>query len=610
MMMNILLLLLVIIGVEATSQYQQHTNRRQCEFLYDQYGRSSASTTFTFIRCSCTGSFFVSNKHQHNLHRSICYDKRQRRRCAFHLISSNSSPSPSRLHDYNNRKSNLQCNDIVHNNNCDYILEKSSNSNKIRFRARVAYCGTSYAGWQLQRSPTTTTASSSSTVQGEVESALHRRFADTSSILCDSFTGSSSSSNSSSSSRSRSGNAQRRIPVVGAGRTDAGVHARGQAIHFDLQIGLEIPSHFSPPIVPNITEENDKEEVTTTKIFTLQIMPTFIHDSMQQQYTDFCINLEQSLNRLLPIDIRIFDLQLAPYNIVPTATIPTTSTTITSSTSLAQQPLVTQLLRPWDAIQSAKRKWYSYRLALGSTLYDPTERYTRTHFIHRSSTMFSTTTDDCADTDTSVRGNNKHNQSYTMTEHDMHRLRSILKLYEGTHNFCAFGGQLDQNQKKRRLSSKKSSSSSNNDDDYNNNNDDDDDDFIINTIRTITKVELVKESTSKYSSNIFDNDDNYNNEDEEYCYRIDFLLDGALYKMVRNMVGTAMECWYGRLSVDKLVDMLQIDNNGLNHDDDDRGNKNDQLKTSKTLFRRKDNPCKPAPPEGLTLECVYYDDGF
>jgi hypothetical protein len=25
---------------------------------------------------------------------------------------------------------------------------------------------------------------------------------------------------------------------------------------------------------------------------------------------------------------------------------------------------------------------------------------------------------------------------------------------------------------------------------------------------------------------------------------------------------------------------------------------------------RKDNPCKPAPPEGLTLECVYYDDGF
>jgi tRNA pseudouridine38-40 synthase len=221
--------------------------------------------------------------------------------------------------------------------------------------------------------------------------------------------------------------------------------------------------------------------------------------------------------------------------------------------------------------------------------------------------MFSTKTD-CADTvivhnneatKSLVRGANNsknNNQSlHTITEQEINRLHSILKLYEGTHNFCAFGGQLEQNQKKRQVAnnsnkkSNNSSSSNTNDDDYNNN--DDDDGFIINTIRTIYKVELVKESSSKYSRNIFDNDDDDDNKkEEEYYYRIDFLLDGALYKMIRNMVGTAMECWYGRLSVDRLVAMLQIDNN-VNND-------------------RKDNPCKPAPPEGLTLECVYYDDGF
>ena len=33
-------------------------------------------------------------------------------------------------------------------------------------------------------------------------------------------------------------------------------------------------------------------------------------------------------------------------------------------------------------------------------------------------------------------------------------------------------------------------------------------------------------------------------------------------------------------------------------------------KKEKKKVRRQDNPFKPAPPEGLTLECVYYDDNF
>jgi tRNA pseudouridine38-40 synthase len=63
-----------------------------------------------------------------------------------------------------------------------------------RFRATVEYDGTEFSGFQLQRG--------SRTVQGELEAALSR------------LTGGD------------------RQPVVGAGRTDAGVHATGQVIAF------------------------------------------------------------------------------------------------------------------------------------------------------------------------------------------------------------------------------------------------------------------------------------------------------------------------------------------------------------------------------------------
>lgn len=66
---------------------------------------------------------------------------------------------------------------------------------KTRLRARVAYEGSRYSGWQFQPNALT--------VQGELEAALSRR----SGAL---------------------------VRVVGASRTDAGVHARGQGVHFDV----------------------------------------------------------------------------------------------------------------------------------------------------------------------------------------------------------------------------------------------------------------------------------------------------------------------------------------------------------------------------------------
>lgn len=221
----------------------------------------------------------------------------------------------------------------------------------------------------------------------------------------------------------------------------------------------------------------------------------------------------------------------------------------------------------------------------GPTLWNPKERYTRTHFVHRPSFAIlssSSTTSKLRPSKAAII------EPYALTPQDIDRLQRILQLYVGTHDFKAFGGQLEQNEKKSGM--------------------------VINTVRTVYRVELVKESLNDgYNVNFGNN----NNKDapqqsidhqskkvtgfigEEGNYRIDFLLQGALYKMVRNMVGTAMEVWMGRMPEEQLRQLLSHHGSS----DDDSGST-----ANKRTMRRKDNKSKPAPPEGLTLECVYYEN--
>jgi tRNA pseudouridine38-40 synthase len=106
---------------------------------------------------------------------------------------------------------------------------------------------------------------------------------------------------------------QRQIRVVGAGRTDAGVHARGQAIHFDLQKG----------------DIQSPEALQT---------------------------LQYSMNRMLRQDLQVYNLQEAPL------VIKKVNGVVGSY--------------PWHAIYDATGKLYIYRISAAKSM-DPLERHTR-----------------------------------------------------------------------------------------------------------------------------------------------------------------------------------------------------------------------------------------
>eukprot|EP00980_Cylindrotheca_fusiformis_P001285 scaffold333_cov133-Cylindrotheca_fusiformis.AAC.11 len=130
-------------------------------------------------------------------------------------------------------------------------------------------------------------------------------------------------------------------------------------------------------------------------------------------------------------------------------------------------------------------------------------------------------------------------------EIDPDYLAKILKCYEGKHDFVCFAAGLERNERKTGKA--------------------------MGTIRLIHSVNLVKEGGA------------------DGHYRIDIHLEGALYKMVRNMVGTALDVCRGQMTDAEFQRILLHPEN----------------------LSRKDNPSKPAPPQGLTLEHVFYpDDDF
>jgi tRNA pseudouridine38-40 synthase len=148
---------------------------------------------------------------------------------------------------------------------------------RLRFAARVTYDGSSYSGWQAQQQQSLQLQAKPPrihTVQGTLNKCLSQRFS-------------------------------RAVKVTGASRTDQGVHARGQCIHFDL-----FPHEY---------------------------------DSLLSNLNRF----EFSFNRMLPVDIRVYNVSIAPRN--------------------------------FHATSSAQSKDYIYRYCI-NTFVDPLQRNYCSHF--------------------------------------------------------------------------------------------------------------------------------------------------------------------------------------------------------------------------------------
>lgn len=262
----------------------------------------------------------------------------------------------------------------------------------------------------------------------------------------------------------------RNVKIVGAGRTDAGVHARGQAMHFDIY----------------------PHEIATKGD---------IDDSLDT-CGNFCNQLQISMNSMLEQDMRVYGLMRAP---------PPTDYKLRDGSSRKLK---------WHVIYKAEKKLYTYRISLKPKAITscPLQRYTR---VHVDGELI-----------------------------DPQYLQHVLRHYEGEHDFRAFAGAIEATARKEGVEKK-------------------------NTVRIVYSVNLIDE--------------------EDGNYRIEILLKGALYKMVRNMVGTALDVCRGRFDEEA---MLRI----LHH--------STQESEEPKQFVRKDNKCKPAPPEGLTLEKVFFDDEF
>ena len=316
-------------------------------------------------------------------------------------------------------------NNLIYSNKIEYndYVNELREGRITRIASRVQYDGTDFKGWQEQEK-------NIRTIQGTLSTVLSKRF-----------------------------NVNSRIVVIGASRTDFGVHSRGQAIHFDLNENM----------MKTIENNNEND----------------VKDNLK--------HLEYTLNRMLPDDLKLFNMSIAPLH--------GTNNQISSN-------------ELWHARKSAIGKLYSYRFC-HNTFIDPTKR----RFIAPCRKMNLNLFDEC------------------------------LQLYTGLHDFKAFADRVDHTTKEYEDKGK-----------------------TFNTTRYVNSINLIHE--------------NYDNDDGDGYYRIDVHLESAMYKMIRNMVGTAMTIANGGMDRDQLLLLLNAEN-GLT---------------------RNDNKAKSAPAEGLCLEHVYYDN--
>ena len=224
------------------------------------------------------------------------------------------------------------------------------------------------------------------------------------------------------------------ISVTGASRTDHSVHSRGQCMHFDM------------PSSKIITDLNA---------------------------------FEYSFNRMIPSDIRIYNVTAAPAG---------------------------RNSYPFHAIASATGKLYVYRFCVADIVDPLRSRY-------------------CA---------------HIWQDLDINTLQRCLSQFVGSHDFRAYANQIERAARELEASGMK-----------------------LETVRTVESIKLVEEGGG--------------------YFRVEFRVQSALYRMLRNIMGASVRVATGLMSEEQLLQLLH------------------------EAPSRSENPAKSAVPQGLTLERVFYD---
>lgn len=342
-----------------------------------------------------------------------------------------------------------------------------------RLVGRVLYDGTDFAGWQSQGDVTGNRRMR--TVQSTLNHVVRRRFN------------------------------MKGLHVTGSSRTDAGVHARGQAFHLDLPNFLCGPSEKSPGELKQLTGSSTPTE-----------------GGLDLQF------LEYSLNRMLPNDVKVYNISYAP--LVKPIRLPEVrgGDLVYETLAPAQKGFTSRgdpgeeceegfVRSDFHAIASARGKLYKYRFCTNSFV-DPT----RCRFV-----------------------------SHFYLPMDMAVFKEALSLFVGTHDFAAFANQVSKTTAALEGSS-----------------------TTFSTMKTIYDIQVDEEAPGYF------------------C--VSFHLESALYKMVRNIVGTCKMCAEGgggnaHTTIDVPFVKQMLEQSGVK------------------TFSRADNLALSAPPEGLTLETVYFD---
>jgi tRNA pseudouridine38-40 synthase len=302
-----------------------------------------------------------------------------------------------------------------------------------RYCARVAYDGTGFIGWQ--------SIPKKRTIQGTINSVL-------SSYFCS------------------------EIRSVAASRTDKGVHARGNIIHFELPGGAELNN----VILRHINEQ------------------------------------------LSPVgEVVLCQVCEAPIGLLP----------IQRTRNL-----------PWHAMENAIAKHYSYLFSAEQVVPPVLNRYCATVY--------------------------NHNAPYSF---DICKFSEALAIFHGTHDFQSFGNKLEE---RARASEGRSG-------------------MPFSSVRSVKRVSVteLRPGNCDYPfghSGVEYMGPRINRYNEAPIFRVDIVLDGALYKMIRNIIGGCTAVAYGIMQHDELRSLLE------------------------TPSSRAASGFVTAPANGLCLEEVFYDE--